>query len=188
MPQNGSLSPADIAIIGDWIASMPTVSTESTTPKEPEPFAPQRLPEPMTLAEKAPVDMSTPTARFAAVKSIFNRPGSCATCHVSNFANFDEAQMQSNKTQSGDPFVIPGQALASGLFKRIRGGGAGPMANMPPLGMPELSEDDIRIIRQWIDEMSSLNDATLAELSQKLRDAPSLGSMLNRHRNELKAL
>lgn len=190
MPQNGSLSANDVAIIGRWIASL---EATSPAPTQPKPFAPLRLPEPATLAGASPrsdavVDMSTPKARFTAVKAIFSRPGSCATCHVSNFASFDESQMQSNKTKTGEPFVIAGQALASGLFKRLRGGGAGPMANMPPLGMPELSEGDIRIIRQWIDDMPTLGDATLAELSQKLREAPSIGSTLNRHRNELEAL
>lgn len=143
MPQNGTLANEDIAIIGRWIESIP-----------PSTHALPTLPAPQTPTPAPPADMSTPQSRFAAVKAIFNRPMSCATCHIGNFAAFtEEAQFLNTSTREGDRLVIPGQALASGLFKRIRGAGSGANATMPPLGMPQLSEDDIRTIRQWIEDM-----------------------------------
>jgi mono/diheme cytochrome c family protein len=138
MPMTGPpyLSDAEIALVENWIAAgaPPGRGPKSTTPPAaaPRPAAGEAV----TYAHVAPL--------FAT---------RCAKCHTDNGSmgpppeGFRLTSYAATLSAADRARVVPGQPLASELVRRIRG-----MAQprMPFDGPPYLSEDEMRLIEDWI--------------------------------------
>jgi mono/diheme cytochrome c family protein len=139
MPLVGDpLSDAEIAIIESWVRSeLPLGDVASEEPAQEEPTSPGPG-EPVT---------------FAHVERIFLQR--CALCHSGNSKVGSPPEglrldTYENVIAGGERIaVIPGRADASELVRRIEGTA---QPRMPFNGPPWLSEEDIRLIRQWIEE------------------------------------
>jgi mono/diheme cytochrome c family protein len=79
--------------------------------------------------------------RFEAVRSILST--SCVSCH-SNFPGYSEASWIALG------YVVPGSAMTSPLYMKLRGSNTGGAENMPS-GAPALPADQLLAIRSWID-------------------------------------
>ncbi len=129
MPLNGSISAAEVQVIKEWIMSIDPSRTGLRPP------------------------METPSQRFSAARMIFDRPGSCSSCHAheNTIRIFTEQQFIDAQNDEGTHYVVPGQPMNSAIILELRGvvlGGA-----MPPEPRPPLSSDDVSILKQWIQEM-----------------------------------
>jgi len=116
-------------------------------PKPVDPPAMVKPPEPKKPPEvKKPVEPPKAMAvTFAKVQSIFQ--AKCVTCHGGDMTKngLDLKTIASiTKGGNGGPGLKPGNAETSYIFEVIKEG------TMPPDGRPKLSEDEKKLIQDWI--------------------------------------
>ena len=154
MPLTGPpfLSDDEINTISAWIdAGMPAGSSASTTPANSQAATRQRQPgEPVVYSDVAPIFLQR-----------------CVKCHRRNAPDGGPPEGLSLQTyketlRGGDRVVlVPGIVEASELARRIHGIAR---PRMPFDGPPWLSEDEITLISQWIEQGARDNDGRQAPM------------------------
>lgn len=98
---------------------------------------------------------------FANVITIFNQSCGGSDCHIGESTsgvqlNSYENVMNSEGDQYGGPIVVPGDAAASPLMDKISSDDPENGVRMPS-GGPPLSDDEIALIRNWINNGAENN-------------------------------
>lgn len=139
MPMTGPpyLSDSEIAMIEGWVAAgLPEGGDVSTGPDDTQVDAGPAPGEPVTYSDVAPI-LAARCVKCHADEGLMGGPpeGFRMTSYAATLAVEDRAR------------VVPGNPNASELVRRIRGQAR---PRMPFDGAPFLSEDEIRLIEQWI--------------------------------------